>query len=99
MSSVPTVRPRSTVYTSAGFRMRRGAHHYGILVALAIATCLTMLGAATTLAGLSGILGIATMGIVRSVLFIGLGLAGAGAGGLLLVVLAGMRSTERHRRR
>jgi hypothetical protein len=74
--------------------MRREAHHYGIMVALAIAACLTMLGAAACLAGLAGIVGIASMGFVRSVFYIGLGLAGAGAGGLLLLVLSDMRRAE-----
>jgi hypothetical protein len=76
--------------------MRREAHHYGIMVALVIAACLTMLGAAAFLAGLAGVVGIASMGLVRSVFYVGLGLAGAGAGGLLLLVLSDMRRAERH---
>jgi hypothetical protein len=76
--------------------MRREAHHYGIMVALAIAACLTMLGAAAFLVGLAGLIGIASMGLVRSVFYIGLGLAGAGAGGLLLLVLSDMRRAERN---
>lgn len=64
-----------------------------ITVSSVIAAFLTMLGAASILAGLSGVVGIEPLGLVRTAFYLGLGFAGAGSGGLLLIVLGDLRKT------
>ena len=65
-----------------------------ITVSSVIAAFLTMLGAASILAGLSGVVGIEPLGLVRIASYLGLGLAGGGSGGLLLIVLGDLRKAN-----
>jgi hypothetical protein len=82
----------------AAARISRRVHHDGprlmITISSVIAAFLTMLGAASILAGLSGAVGIEPLGFVRTALFLGLGFAGAGSGGLLLIVLGDLRKAH-----
>ena len=89
-----------TVYGSASSdaprkqSVHRADARLAITVSSVIAAILTMLGAASTLAGLSGVLGIEPLGLVRTAFYLGLGFAGAGAGGLLLIVLGDLRKAR-----
>jgi hypothetical protein len=65
-----------------------------ITVSSLIAAFLTMLGTASILAGLSGVVGVEPLGLVRIAFYLGLGFAGAGAGGLLLIVLGDLRKAH-----
>jgi|GEM_PF-6116619 len=65
-----------------------------ITISSVIAAFLTMLGVASILAGLSGVVGIEPLGFVRTALYLGLGFAGAGSGGLLLLILSDLRKTH-----
>ena len=74
----------------------RGGRRYdrtrlSITASSVIAAILAMLGAASILAGLTGVVGIEPLGLVRTAFYLGLGFAGAGAGGLLLIVLGDLR--------
>lgn len=85
-----------TVYGSASVPATRGGRrgdrtHLSITASSVIAAFLTMLGAASILAGLTGAVGIEPLGLVRTAFYLGLGFAGAGAGGLLLIVLGDLR--------
>jgi hypothetical protein len=101
VSSVGTDQP-GTVYgvpsASASARISRRLHRDGhglmITISSVIAAFLTMLGAASILAGLSGVVGIEPLGLVRAALYLGLGFAGAGSGGLLLIILGDLRKTH-----
>jgi hypothetical protein len=70
---------------------RRAGPRLAITVSSVIAAFLAMLGTASILAGLSGVFGIEPLGLVRTASYLGLGFAGAGSGGLLLVVLGDLR--------
>src|SRR5215475_11454953 len=96
VSSLGDVRTESTVYRSTTIMERHDLYYYTILIATAIAGFLTMLGCASFLAGLAGAVGLAPLGVVRTVSYLGLGLAGAGSGGLLLLVLGDLRRAARH---
>ena len=74
-------------------RPHRADPRLAITVSSVIAAILAMLGAASILAGLSGVIGIEPLGFVRTASYLGLGFAGAGSGGLLLIVLADLRKT------
>ncbi len=65
-----------------------------ITVSSVIAAFLAMLGTASILAGLSGVVGIEPLGLVRTAFYLGLGLAGAGSGGLLLIILGDLRKAH-----
>ena len=74
----------------------RGGRRYdrtrlSITASSVIAAILAMLGAASILAGLTGVVGIEPLGLVRTAFYLGLGFAGAGAGGLLLILLGDLR--------
>ena len=72
----------------------RGGPGLAITVSSVIAAFLTMLGAASILAGLSGVVGIEPLGLFRTASYLGLGFAGAGSGGLLLIVLGDLRKAH-----
>ncbi|HEU0238045.1 MAG TPA: hypothetical protein VFR11_02030 [Micromonosporaceae bacterium] len=91
MSSLGDVRPESTVYQSRSAGTRHDGYYYAIIVSTLIAGFLTMLGCASVLAGIAGLVDLAMLGFVRTVSYLGLGLAGAGSGGLLLLVLGDLR--------
>lgn len=99
MSSLGTAYS-GTVYgsPSADAPREQSAHRVdpglAITVSSVIAVFLTMLGAATILAGLSGIVGIEPLGLFRAASYLGLGFAGAGSGGLLLIVLGDLRKAH-----
>jgi membrane-bound ClpP family serine protease len=88
-----------TVYGSASVPVTRGEPgrydrtRLSITASSVIAAFLAMLGAASILAGLTGAVGIEPLGLVRTAFYLGLGFAGAGAGGLLLIVLGDLRKT------
>ena len=98
MSSLGRAR-LGTVYgqpsASASARINQRLHEDGprlmITISSVIAAFLTMLGAASILAGLSDIVGIEPLGLVRTASYLGLGLAGAGSGGLLMIILGDLR--------
>jgi hypothetical protein len=98
VSSLGTVNS-GTVYGSASAsadmpRERsadRADPRLAITVSWVIAAVLAMLGAASILAGLSGVVGIEPLGLVRTASYLGLGFAGAGSGGLLLILLGDLR--------
>lgn len=89
-----------TIYgsPSADAPRERSAHrvdpHLAITVSSVIAVFLTMLGAASILAGLSGVVGIEPLGLFRIASYLGLGFAGGGSGGLLLIVLGDLRKAD-----
>jgi hypothetical protein len=91
VSSLGTAYSGGTVYQSKATSERGDKHRHAITVSTAIAGILTMLGAASILAGLTGVFDIEPLGLVRTAFYLGLGLAGAGSGGLLLIVLADLR--------
>jgi hypothetical protein len=65
-----------------------------ITISSVIAAFLAMLGTASILAGLSGVVGIEPLGLLRTAFYLGLGLVGAGSGGLLLIILGDLRKTH-----
>jgi len=89
-----------TVYgsASAAAPRERSGHRVDpllvITVSSVIAAVLTMLGAASILAGLAGVVGIEPLGLFRTASYLGLGFAGAGSGGLLLIVLGDLRKAR-----
>jgi hypothetical protein len=96
VSSLGTASPPSHVYRSDAvarehIAQRKTAYRRSVIAATAIAALLTMLGVAAILAGLIGVIGVAPMGFVRAALYLGLGFAGAGSGGILLIVLSDLR--------
>jgi amino acid transporter len=80
-------------------RPRRDGYNIVVIVSMVIAGVLAMLGAASFVAGLSGVFGLERLGFIRTVSFLGLGLVGAGAGGLLLIILDGLRTANSGRPR
>ena len=96
VSSLGTANP-GTVYGSASAdplrarRIHRADPRLAITVSSVIAAFLTMLGAASILAGLAGAVGIEPLGLVRTAFYLGIGFVGAGSGGLLLIVLGDLR--------
>ena len=75
-------------------RRRYDRDRVSITASSIIAAVLTMLGTASILAGLSGVVGIEPLGLVRTAFYLGLGFAGAGSGGLLLIVLGDLRKAH-----
>ncbi len=65
-----------------------------ITISSVIAAFLAMLGTASILAGLSGVVGIEPLGLLRTAFYLGLGLVGAGSGGLLLIILGDLRKAH-----
>ena len=80
-------------------RPRHDGYNTVVIVSMVISGFLAILGAASFVAGLSGVIGLERLGFIRTVSFLGLGLVGAGAGGLLLIVLDGLRIANSGRTR
>ena len=74
--------------------MHRANPRLAITASSVIAAFLTMLGAASIIAGLAGVVGIEPLGLVRTAFYLGLGFVGAGSGGLLLIVLGDLRKAH-----
>ena len=75
-----TVYGSASVPAARGERRRYDRTRLSINASSVIAAVLTMLGAASILAGLTGAVGIEPLGLVRTSFYLGLGFAGAGAG-------------------
>lgn len=80
----------SQIYRSAS-ASRTPLTRASIGFAMVIAAVLALIGIAAMIAGLTGVTGVEPIGALRSIFYMGLGLVGGGAGGLLLIALDGMR--------